>query len=97
MHIENLYPSGRVDPSNALKGPWKAIEVRSLKAGETLDLQTSNAEYAVYILEGAGRLLDGQTPVELHSGVGVTLTKGSHVRLMADDHPLRFFMITFKL
>jgi quercetin dioxygenase-like cupin family protein len=96
MHIENLYSAGRVDPSNALKGPWKAIEVRSLKAGETLDLTTSNAEYAVYILEGTGRLQHDDDPVELQSGVAVTLTKGSHARVQAEGGALRFFMITFK-
>jgi mannose-6-phosphate isomerase-like protein (cupin superfamily) len=97
MHVENLNPVGHVDPSHTLKGPWKAIEVRSLEDGATLELQTTTAEYAIYTLEGRGRLLDGQNPVELKSGISVTLTKGSHARLQAVGGPLRFFMISFKL
>lgn len=97
MHVENLYRVGHVDPSNVLKGPWRAIEVRSLEDGATLELQTTTAEYALYILEGTGRLQHGQNPVELQTGLGVTLTKGSHARLEAVGGPLRFFMISFKL
>jgi hypothetical protein len=97
MHVENLFEVGRVDPSNTLKGPWKTIEVRTLEEGGTLELQTTAAEYALFTMDGKGRLNDGQNPVELKTGVAITLTKGSHAQLQAIDGPMRFFMITFKL
>ena len=96
MHVENLYRVGRVDPSDALRGPWRAIEVRSLEEGATLELETSKAEYAVYILDGKGTLHHDHSPEELKTGHGVTLTKGSHARLQAVGGPLRFFMISFR-
>lgn len=97
MDVENLYRVGHVDPSHSLKGPWRAIEVRSLQGDAILELETSNAEYAVYILDGKGTLDHGPNQVGLKPGTGLTVTKGSHARLQAVDGPLRFFMISFKL
>ena len=99
MHVENLFRVGHVDPSNTLKGPWGAFEVRSLDDGTTLELQTTAAEYALYVLEGRGSLHHDhdQDPVVLQPGVAVTLTKGSHAQLQAVDGPLRFFIISFSI
>ncbi|MER5865424.1 cupin domain-containing protein [Kitasatospora sp. NPDC002040] len=89
--VIDLEAHGPVDLTTLLSGPLREARLVTLRPGERETLRSDDREHTLFVLDGTGTAVAGETEVDLAPGTGVTLPLGSAVELRADGRPLRFF------
>jgi hypothetical protein len=94
VHLDDGEP---LDPSPYFNGPWKAIERRSLAAGEALEFAADATEHAFYLVSGHGVASSRTREVELGPGEGMALPEGGRVTIRAKDGGLELIRVAVDL
>jgi hypothetical protein len=92
VHVED---GSSVDPRGTLRGPWRAIGVRLIGAGDTERLIADGSEHAVYVWSGSGTAGTSEGSVPVNAGSAFTIVKGDAVTFEAGPEGLRLFVATF--
>lgn len=90
--VTHLQPGQPLDPTATFAGPWRSIESSILEPGQTLALDGTELESAIFIERGSATLSLTHTTVVMNDCDAVTLVKGASATLTAGDDGAALFM-----
>lgn len=94
----NLFTHADSGITNIMDGPWKAIQVLSLKPHTSTTLTTDGEEHSVFTIEGTGKLSepDGRS-WDFAKGDTVSLPLGGECTITAGAEGFRYLIITLRV
>lgn len=87
----------RINPAEYFAGPWEAIQVKRMSAGDRAEFAGEVSEHALYVIAGSGKAQSGKRSIELRSGRGLAVPKGGHVTVQASRKGIELFIVDVRL
>ena len=94
----NLFTTKESGITEIMAGPWKNIEVVTLGARESVDLQAQGDEHCVFTIDGTAHVSepDGRS-WDFVAGNTVTLPEGGRCTITAGAEGMRYLIITLRV
>jgi hypothetical protein len=88
--VLSLRGDGSVDLREHLDGGWGPVALLELEPDQTKDLDATESEICVFVIEGGGTVTMGGNVARLDTGSAVTITLGGSGTVTA-DRPTQLF------
>jgi hypothetical protein len=92
--VEHVEDGARSELGPLLNAPWDAVEFVALAEGQNWTATSEVLEYAVYLIDGTGRLALGADLRDLVAGTALVFTSGTSGQLTAGPSGLRLVSIS---
>jgi 5-deoxy-D-glucuronate isomerase len=93
----NLFDTDDTGITEIMAGPWKAISVKNIAPGESIDLDASMDEYCLFTLSGTATVTAPDSPQkdrwEFEKGSTLTLPQGGRATLHAGPEGMQYLLI----
>ncbi len=94
----NLFETDDTGITEIMAGPWKAIAVTDIPAGEAVDFDASVDEYCLFTLAGTATVTAPDSPHkdrwEFAKGSTLTLPQGGRATVTAGPNGMQYLLIT---
>lgn len=93
----NLFETNDTGITDIMSGPWKAISVKNITPGESIDFDASIDEYCLFTLAGTGTVTAPDSPHkdrwEFAKGSTLTLPQGGRATVTAGSDGMQYLLI----
>jgi 5-deoxy-D-glucuronate isomerase len=93
----NLFDTDDTGITEIMAGPWKAISVKNIAPGDSVDFDASTDEYCLFTLSGTATVTAPDSPQkdrwEFEKGSTLTLPQGGRATVLAGREGMQYLLI----